>query len=140
MIYHQIRIALKPDAPEGQVQHALDLLRTLGDKLDAVEFFMVGRDFGGEFHYGTMYALKDIDAYRTYMYDALHRQIDAIGIPLAANMVSLDLTDDPDPEIGDKIAQVHRDRFIDHPELLDLIENLGSYEGSGVPDDDSTPT
>ncbi|MFI9837550.1 Dabb family protein [Nonomuraea sp. NPDC051941] len=140
MIYHQIRIALKPDAPEDQVQHALDLLRTLGDKLDAVEFFMVGRDFGGEFHHGAMYALKDIDAYRTYMYDPLHLQIDAIGLPLAANMVSLDLTDDPDPEIGDKIAQVHRDRFTDHPELFDLIENLGSYEGSGVPDDDSTPT
>ncbi|MGI5485431.1 Dabb family protein [Microtetraspora malaysiensis] len=133
MIYHQIRIALKPDAPEDQVQHALDLLRMLGDKLDAVEFFTVGRDFGGEFHYGAMYALKDIDAYRTYMYDPLHLQIDAIGLPLAANMVSLDLTDDPDPEIGDKIAQVHSDRFTDHPELLGQIENLGSYEGSGVP-------
>ncbi|MEV4170776.1 hypothetical protein [Nonomuraea sp. NPDC049709] len=85
-----------------------------------------------------MYALKDIDAYRTYMYDPLHRQIDAIGIPLAADMDSLDLTDDPGPEIGDKIAQVHSDGFTDHPELLDLVENLGSYEGSGVPADDST--
>ncbi|WP_327581483.1 Dabb family protein [Nonomuraea sp. NBC_00507] len=87
MIYHQVRIAMKPDAPEDQVQHALDLMRKLGD-IDAVEFFVVGRDFGGEFHYGAMYALKDIDAYRTYMYDPLHRQIDAIGLPLAANMVS----------------------------------------------------
>jgi hypothetical protein len=136
MIYHQVRIAMKPDAPEDQVQHALDLMRKLGD-IDAVEFFVVGRDFGGEFHYGAMYALKDIDAYRTYMYDPLHRQIDAIGLPLAANMISLDLTDDPDPEIGDKIAQVHSDRFTDHPEILDLVENLDSYEGSGVPGDDS---
>ncbi|GAA4937203.1 hypothetical protein HD597_004646 [Nonomuraea thailandensis] len=135
MIYHQVRIALKPDAPEDQVQHALDLMRALGDRLDAVEFFVVGRDFGGEFHYGAMYALKDIDAYRTYMYDPLHRRIDAIGLPLAAGMISQDLTDDPDPEIGDKIAQVHRDRFADHPELLGLVEGLGSYEGSGVPTD-----
>ncbi|PZG01821.1 Dabb family protein [Nonomuraea aridisoli] len=139
MIYHQIRIAMRPDAPEDQVQHALDLMRKLGDKLDAVEYFMVGRDFGGEFHYGAMYALKDIDAYRTYMYDSLHRQIDAIGLPLVANMISMDLTDDTDPEIGDKIAQVHSDRFTDHPELLDLVENLGSYEGSGVPGDASKP-
>ncbi|MFI7618165.1 hypothetical protein ACIBP6_43795 [Nonomuraea terrae] len=86
-----------------------------------------------------MYALKDIDAYRTYMYDPLHRQIDAIGLPLVANMISMDLTDDPDPEIGDKIAQVHGDRFTDHPELLDLVENLDSYEGSGVPEDGSKP-
>ncbi|MGW3351812.1 hypothetical protein ACWDA3_51705 [Nonomuraea rubra] len=39
--------ALKPDTPQDQVQHALHLMRTLGDKLDAVEFFVVGRDFGG---------------------------------------------------------------------------------------------
>lgn len=138
MIYHQIRMAMKPDAPEAQVQHGLDKMRELGDKLDAVEFFMVGRDFGGEFQYGALYALKDIDAYRTYMYDPLHREIDAIGLPLVANMISMDLTDDDDPEIGDKIAKVHSDRFKDHPELLGLVEELGSYEGSGVADGGTT--
>jgi hypothetical protein len=138
VIYHQIRIAVKPDAPEDQVQHALDQMRKLGDKLDVVEYFLVGRDVGGEFDYGAMYALKDIDAYRTYMYDPLHREIDALGLPLAANMISMDLTDDEDPAIGDKIAEVHRDRFRDHPELLGLIEDLGSYEGSGT-NDGSTP-
>ncbi|MEW2354100.1 Dabb family protein [Spirillospora sp. NPDC029432] len=132
MIYHQIRIAVKPDAPEDQVQHALDLMRKLGDKLDVVEFFTVGRDFGGEFQYGALYALKDIDAYRTYMYDPLHREIDAAGLPLVTNMVSGDLTDDADPGIGDKIAKVHSDRFKDHPELLGLVEGLDSYEGSGT--------
>ncbi|TDC98866.1 Dabb family protein [Nonomuraea deserti] len=139
MIYHQVRMALKPDAPADQVQHALDLMRELGEKRDAVEFYLVGRDFGGEFDYGALYALKDIDAYRTYMYDPLHRQIDALGLPLVANMVSADLTDDPDPDIGAKIAQVHTDRFSDHPELRDLVEDLGSYEGSGVHDDGSRP-
>src|SRR4051794_23528701 len=110
-------MALKPDAPEDQVQHALDLMRKLGDKLDVVEYFMVGRDFGGEFQYGAMYALKDVDAYRTYLYDPLHREIDAAGLPLVANMISMDLTDDADPAIGDKIAKAHSDRFSDHPEL-----------------------
>jgi hypothetical protein len=99
---------------------------------------MVGRDFGGEFQYGALYALKDIDAYRTYMYDPLHREIDAIGLPLVANMISMDLTDDDDPEIGDKIAKVHSDRFKDHPELLGLVEELGSYEGSGITDGGTT--
>ncbi|MFC4054676.1 Dabb family protein [Actinomadura syzygii] len=133
MIYHQIRIAMKPDVPADKVEHALDLLRQLGRELDAVEFFLVGRDIGGEFDYGAMYALKDVDAYRTYMYAPLHRRIDAVGLPLVADMISQDLTDDPDPEIGAKIAQVHADRFADHPELLELVEDLGSYQGSGVP-------
>ncbi|TDD79508.1 Dabb family protein [Actinomadura darangshiensis] len=139
MIYHQVRMAVKPDAPEDQVQHALGLMRELGDKLDVVEYFMVGRDVGGEFQYGAMYAVKDIDAYRVYMYDPLHREIDSAGLPLVTNMVSMDLTDDPDPQIADKIDKVHRDRFKDHPELNDLIQDLGSYEGSGTTDAGATP-
>ncbi|MFD7231011.1 Dabb family protein [Streptomyces sp. NPDC059881] len=131
MIYHQIRIAMKPDAPKDQVDHALELLRRLGRELDVVEQWVVGRDFGGEFEYGAMYVLKDVDAYRTYMYAPLHRKIDEVGLPLVKNMVSLDLTDDEDPEIGDKIAKVHTDRFADHPEIADLVDGLGSYEGSG---------
>ena len=63
MIYHQIRIAMKPDAPADEVEHALDLLRRMGRELDVIEFFLVGRDIGGDFDYGAMYALKDVDAY-----------------------------------------------------------------------------
>lgn len=135
MIYHQVRMALKPDAPKDRVEHALDLMRRLGRELDVVESCLVGRDIGGEFDYGAVYVLKDVDAYRTYMYAPLHREIDAIGLPLIANMVSFDLTDDADPEIAEKIAKVHGDRFKDHPELLHLVEDLGSYEGSGVSGD-----
>ncbi|MFJ7078573.1 Dabb family protein [Streptomyces sp. NPDC098781] len=138
MIYHQIRIAMKPDAPKDQVDYALELLRQLGRELDVVEQWAVGRDFGGEFEYGAVYLLKDIDAYRTYMYAPLHRKIDAVGLPLVKNMISQDLTDDEDPEIGAKIAKVHTDRFTDHPEIAELIEDIGSYEGSGAPSSDPT--
>jgi hypothetical protein len=140
MINHVVRFHLKPDAPEDKVRDVLDLMRRLGRENPAVEHFMVGRDFGGEFEVGALYALQDVDAYRTYMYDPLHRRIDAAGLPLVANMVSLDLTDDEDPEIGEKIAQVHKDRFSDHPELLDLVEDLDSYEGSGTSGGGATST
>jgi hypothetical protein len=135
MIYHQIRFSVKPDVPEAELEASLERLRTLGRELDVVEFWCVGRDFGGEFEYGAMYALPDIEAYRTYMYAPLHLETDAAGLPLVDNFVSLDLTDDADPAIGDKIAQVHSDRFADHPEVLELVASLGSYTGSGVPDD-----
>jgi hypothetical protein len=46
-------------------------------------------------------------------------------------MISQDLTDDEDPNIGDKIAKIHSDRFAERPELRELVDNLGSYEGSG---------
>jgi Stress responsive A/B Barrel Domain len=138
MIYHQIRFSVKPDVPPQELEASLERLRTLGRELDVVESWVVGRDFGGEFEYGALYALPDIDAYRTYMYAPLHLETDAAGLPLVNNFVSQDLTDDPDPTIGDKIAEVHRDRFADHPEVLELVQNLSSYKGSGVPD--SVPT
>ncbi|WP_433158141.1 Dabb family protein [Kribbella sp. CA-247076] len=135
MIYHQIRISMKPTAPKAEVENALELLRQLGRDLDVVEHWAVGRDFGGEFEYGAMYALKDIDAYHTYLHAPLHRKIDEVGLPLVDNMISQDLTDDEDPEIGAKIDALHADRFANDAALVDLVSGLGSYEGSGAADE-----
>jgi hypothetical protein len=132
MIYHQIRMSIRKDAPGDEVERALEMLRQLGRELDVVEFWAVGRDLGGEFDYGAMYALKDLAAYRAYLYAPLHRKIDEIGLPLVDNMVSMDLTDDEDPAIGDKVAQLHAERYAGDPALSDLIGGLGSYQGSGT--------
>ncbi|MFD7666813.1 Dabb family protein [Streptomyces sp. NPDC059788] len=133
MIYHQIRLAMRPDAPQDKVHEALDLLRRMGREIDAVEHWAVGRDIGGDFDYGALFAVKDVEAYRAYMHAPLHRRVDEIGLPLVRNMVSQDLTDDEDPGIADKIRKIHADRFAGDPALVALIENLGSYEGSGAP-------
>jgi hypothetical protein len=134
MIYHINRFAIKKDAPNAQLEAALQYLRRVGEELDVVEFYCVGRDIGGEFGVGAMYALKDIDAYRTYMFAPIHEQTDNAGLPIVSNQVSYDLTDDPDPQIGEKMAQVHRDRFAERPHLRDLIQSMGSYTGPGTED------
>jgi hypothetical protein len=134
MIYHINRFAIKKDAPEDQLEAALRFLRRIGEELGVVESYCVGRDVGGEFGIGAMYALKDIDAYRTYMFAPIHQETDNIGLPIVSNQVSYDLTDDPDPQIGEKLAQVHRDRFAERPHLRDLIQNMGSYTGPGTED------
>ena len=134
MIYHINRFAIKQDAPQDQLAHVLDLMHRLGRELEAVEFYSVGRDIGGEFDVGAMYAMKDIDAYRTYMFAPTHEEIDNAGLPLVTNQVSYDLTDDPDPQIGERMAQVHRDRFAERPELRRLVTSLGSYQGPGTED------
>ncbi|GAA2065336.1 Dabb family protein [Streptomyces albiaxialis] len=135
MIYHRIRLAMRPDAPQDKVDEALEALRRMGREIDAVEHWAVGRDFGGDFEYGALFAVKDIDAYRAYMYDPLHRHVDGIGLPLVRNMVSQDLTDDEDPDIGAKIRAIHAERFAHDPALVELIDGLGSYEGSGAPEE-----
>lgn len=135
MIYHSVRMSFKPEVGPDEVEGGLERLRRMGREIDVVESWCVGRDIGGEFDYGAMYALPDIQAYEAYMNAPVHLETDAAGLPLVANFVSLDLTDDEDPDIGEKIAEVHRRRFETHPEVLGLVEDLDSYTGSGVPDE-----
>ena len=137
MIYHQVRFSFKPEISPDAREAGLERLRRMGREIDVVETWCVGRDVGGEFEYGAMYALPDIEAYETYMNAPVHLETDAAGLPLVSNFVSLDLTDDEDPAIADKIAEVHSTRYANHPEVLGLVEDLDSYTGAGVPTDSS---
>ena len=134
MIYHSIRVSFRPDAPADKVEALQELARRMGREIPAVVSFCVGRDIGGEFTHGTHYVLKDIAAYREFFAASIHREADILGMPLVENMVSLDLTDDDDPTIAEQIAEVHRTRYEGDQEILDLVQSLQSYTGSGVPD------
>jgi Stress responsive A/B Barrel Domain len=134
MIYHAVRMSFKPDISAEQREDGLERLRTMGREIEVVESWCVGRDVGGDFEYGAIYALSDIEAYKVYMNHPVHLDTDAAGLPLVSNFVSLDITDDEDPEIADKIAEVHRTRYENRPDILELVGNLDSYTGAGVPD------
>jgi Stress responsive A/B Barrel Domain len=127
-----IRFTLKPNAPKDQIDLAFEQLRKQGREIKADQLFCVGRDFGGEFDYGAIYIVKDLDGYREYMMSPIHRKSDEIGLPVVEKVISMDITDDEDPAIGDKIQEIRRNRFENHPALAGLVENLGSYEGSGT--------
>jgi hypothetical protein len=133
MIAHIVRFTLKPNAPKDQVNLAFEQLRKQGREIKAVQLFVVGRDFGGEFDYGAMYIMKDLEGYREYMMSPIHRKSDEIGLPIVDKFISMDITDDKDPAIGDKIAEIHRSRFENDPALAALVQNLSSYQGSGAP-------
>lgn len=131
MIYHQVRFTPKPDAPRDKLEYAFERLRMMGREIPVVQFWCVGRDFGGEFEYGALYALEDIEAYKAYMSSPIHRETDEVGLPLMKDFISFDITDDDDPTIGEQIAEVHRSRFGNDQALLTLVDNIGSYQGSG---------
>ena len=134
MIFHSIRFELKKDVSEEQVQPVLAQLHKMGDEIAAVQTYCVGRDFGGDFDYGATFVIKNIDDYEAYMHSPIHRKVDEIGLPLVANMVSYDVTDDEDPTIGDRIAKIHKERFAGDKDLADLVGGLGSYSGSSKPE------
>lgn len=62
-----------------------------------------------------------------------HRNTDRVGLPLVDRFASFDITDDPDPEMGAKIAGLHQRRYDNDAELTALISDLGEYSGSAAP-------
>ena len=74
----------------------------------------------------TAYVTRDLEATRKF-YEEL------IGLPLVARFVSYDVVDDPDPEMGAKIAALHQRRYENDAELTQLVTDLAGYEGSAAP-------
>ncbi|MGW4826223.1 Dabb family protein [Amycolatopsis japonica] len=133
MIYHCIRFTLKPGVSEEEKAARLAQMGEHVNAIPAIKARVVGPDFGGGFDYGAVTVLEDIEGYEQYMNHPADLAMDRAGLPLIDRFVSYDVTDDPDPEIGAKIADVHRRRFEDVPDVAELVAGLGEYTGSAVP-------
>lgn len=62
-----------------------------------------------------------------------HARTDRIGLPLLETFVSYDTTDNDDPDIAQKIADLHARRYASDPVLTKLVTDLPSYTGSSAP-------
>lgn len=135
MIIHVTRMTLKADATEEARQAAFASLRNQGEVIEAVTSYVVGPDVGGDYEWGAVYTLEDLDGYWEYLKSPAHRHTDEIGLPLVDQFVSFDVTDSDDPRIHEKIAALHQRRYAEDPALVELIQNLNSYSGSANPQD-----
>lgn len=133
MIYHTVRMTIRPEAPAAKLEEALESMRNQGRVIPSVISFVVGPDIGGEYEWGGTYVIEDIDGYWEYLKHPAHRHTDEIGLPVADKFVSFDITDDPDPQIAEKIAALHQRRFEEDPALAKLVSDLTSYTGSSAP-------
>lgn len=134
MIYHCIRFTPKPGVSPEEVRSSLEQMhRTTDAMTPPIKWSVIGRDFGGEFEYGSVAVVEDLDAYERMMYHPAHLELDRIGLPLVERFMSFDITDDPDPEVGEKIADIHRRRFADEPDIAQIVSEIGDYTGSAAP-------
>ncbi|MBB5935455.1 Dabb family protein [Streptomyces zagrosensis] len=133
MIYHHNRFVFKETTTAEQRAQALASLRRQGESIDAVKQYIVGRDVGGEFAYGAVFVIEDLDGYWQYLTAPSHAHTDRIGLPLLETFVSYDTTDSDDPDIGEQIAALHARRFAADPALTQLVTDIPSYTGSSAP-------
>lgn len=133
MIYHCIRFTVKPGVSKEEAAAALEGMHEHSRAIPSIKSRIVGPVFGGEYDYGAVTVLEDLEGYEEYMNHPVHLKMDRIGLPLVDKFVSFDISDDPDPEIGAKIAEVHRRRYEAMPDIAELVSNLGEYSGSAAP-------
>ncbi|WP_431958001.1 Dabb family protein [Nocardia lijiangensis] len=133
MIYHGNRFTIKASATPEQVEEALESLRNQGRVIPSVKSFVVGPDYGGEYHYGAVFAIEDLEGYWEYLVHPAHLNTDRVGLPLVDKFVSFDITDDEDPRMADKIAELHQRRYDTMPDISKLVSDLGEYSGSAAP-------
>jgi hypothetical protein len=131
MIFHINRATYKADLSEEQRQAGLEMLRQSGAATPAVKSYVVGPEFGGEFQYGAVYVVEDLDGYWQYLDSPMHVHEELTGMQLIERFEVVDITDSDDPEIGEKIARLQARHIEAHPELAALIAAVPSFT---VPD------
>lgn len=133
MIFHGNRLSLKPGISDEEIETAMESWRNQGRACPSVRSFIVGRTFGGEYDYGAVFVFDDLDGYEEYMNHPAHLNTDRVGLPLVDKFASWDVSDDPDPELAEKIADIHRRRFENLPDIAELVSGIGEYTGSAAP-------
>lgn len=133
MIYHVIRLSVRDDAPEEEVAAALEAMRSSGTQIASARSALFGRDVGGEFDYAAVSSYETLEEYEAMMNHPAHLEVDRLGLSLIEQFVSFDITDDPDPEIEARIADIHRRRFTANQDISELVSGIDSYSGSAAP-------
>src|SRR5215831_15091066 len=116
MIFHINLATYKPDLTEEQRRTGVEMLRQSGAN-PAVKSHVVGPALGGEFEYGAVYVVEDLDGYWAYLTHPAHVRSEMEGIPLLEKFAAIDVSDSDDPDLGEKIAALQARNFQEHPEV-----------------------
>src|SRR5262249_15967400 len=103
MIFHINRATYKSDLSEEQRREGVEMLGQSGAN-PAVKSYVVGPALGGEFEYGAVYVVEDLDGYWAYLEYPAHVREELWGIPHLERFAAIDVSDSGDPELSEKIA------------------------------------
>ncbi|MGH3296447.1 MAG: Dabb family protein [Trebonia sp.] len=136
MIFHINLFTLKPGLSDEQREAGLQMLHQSGAANPAVKSYVVGPELGGEFEYGAVYVVEDLDGYWAYLTHPAHVREELWGIPNLEKFAAIDVSDSDDPELGEKIAALQARNYQEHPEVAALVAQAASFtvpDGTGQP-------
>ena len=133
VIYHVIRMSLRPDVTAEEVQSALARMQKAGSQVTTNRPGLFGSDIGGDFDFAAVSSFDTLEEYEEMMNHPSHLAVDRFGLPLVREFVSFDVTDNPDPAVAAEIEAIHRRRFEAHPDIAELVSKVEKYSGSAAP-------
>src|SRR5215467_5117750 len=135
MIFHINRATYKSGVSEEQREAGLELMRQVGAN-PVVKSWVVGPELGGEYEFGAVYVVEDLDSYWAYLEFPAHVHLELWGIPYLEKFAAIDVTDSEDPEFGAKVAALQARHQQEHPEIAAEIAAAASFtvlDGAGQP-------
>jgi hypothetical protein len=136
MIFHINLLTVKPALSDQQREAGLEMLRQSGAANPAVKSYVVGPALGGQFEYGAVYVVEDLDGYWAYLTHPAHLREELWGIPNLEKFAAIDVSDGDDPELGEKIAALQARNYQEHPEVAARVAQAASFtvpDGTGQP-------
>src|SRR5215831_8376085 len=127
---------LQGRSERGAAPGGRGVLRQSGAANPAVKSYVVGPELGGEFEYGAVYVVEDLDGYWAYLEFPAHVREELWGIPYLEKFAAIDVSDSEDPELGAKVAALQARHQQEHPEIAALIAQAASFtvpDGAGQP-------
>lgn len=109
MIINLLRFSFKPGVAEDERAEVLAAMRRTS-AVESTVFSTVGQDLGDPadgFTHAYLTAIPDLDALERYLHDPVHLKGDDYILPRLAKLSSVRLSDDPDPELSQKIYALH---------------------------------
>jgi len=120
-------VTYKAGLSEEQRRAGLEMARQSGAANPAVKSCVVGPELGGEFEYGAVYVVEDLDGYWAYLTHPAHVREELEGTPLIEKFAAIDVTDSDDPQIGEKIAALQTRNLQEHPDVAAVIAQAASF-------------
>ncbi|WP_040687058.1 Dabb family protein [Nocardia vinacea] len=119
MIVHLLRFGFREETTEAQKAEVLTLMKRTA-AVESVSFATVGQNLG-DVSEGLTHAycvgIEDLAAMERYMHDPVHLAGDPQIIPHFQKIaIGPDVSDEPDPELRDKIMALHHAKVAKYPE------------------------
>ncbi|MEC3919236.1 Dabb family protein [Nocardia sp. CDC160] len=127
MIVHVLRFRFRTETTEEQRAEVLAAMRRTAS-VESVSFATVGQSLGDPAE-GLTHAycvgIEDLAALERYLHDPVHLAGDPEIAPHFAKLViGPDISNDPDPDLADKINALHRRKVEMYPEWEELMATI----------------